>query len=56
MEPRTIVEEQERAKEEFHLQEQFVPQVEDDSLPARIILTDQQAQREPENTPQIFVP
>jgi len=56
MEPRKKAEDQERASDEYHLQEQFVRQVEDDSLPAREVLTEQRAEREPEDAPQLFVP
>ena len=56
MEPRTKVEEQEREPEKFRLQEQFVRQVEDDSLPAQEVLSEQQAGHEPADVAPLFVP
>ncbi len=50
----TIVETE--AQEEPRLQEQFIRQVEDHSLPAQQVLTDQQEGRAPEQPPVVFVP
>ncbi len=50
----TIVETE--AQEEPRLQEQFIRQVEDHSLPAQQVLTDQQEDRAPEQPPVVFVP
>ena len=44
------------SQEEPRLQEPFVRQVEDHSLPARQVLTDQQEGRETEQPPVLFVP
>ncbi len=50
----TIVETEE--PEEPRLPEQFIRQVEDHSLPAQQVLTDQQEDRAPEHPPVVFVP
>ncbi len=42
--------------EEIHLQEEFVRQVEDHSLPAHEVLTEQQEGRAPNEAPALFVP
>jgi hypothetical protein len=42
--------------EEAHLQEEFVRQVEDRSLPAREVLTEQQEVRSATEPPALFVP
>ena len=42
--------------EEIHLQEEFVRQVEDHSLPAREVLTEQQEGRTRDEAPALFVP
>jgi hypothetical protein len=42
--------------EEIHLQEQFIRQVEDHSLPAQEVLTDQQVVRVPSEPTALFVP
>ncbi len=55
MNPQTNVIEQE-AVEEAETQEQYVRQVEDHSRPAQDILADQQAGRQPDEAPALFVP
>ncbi len=55
MTPETMTIETE-PQEELHIEEQFVRQVEDHSLPARQVLTDQQEGRETEQPPVLFVP
>ncbi len=55
MTPQTITIEKE-SQEEPRLQEPFVRQVEDHSLPAQQVLTDQQEDRAPEQPPVLFVP
>jgi hypothetical protein len=47
---------QHESDQEIHLQEEFVRQVEDHSLPAREVLTEQQEVRAPEEAPALFVP
>jgi hypothetical protein len=42
--------------EDTYLQEEFVRQVEDHSLPAREVLTEQQEGRTPDEAPALFVP
>ncbi len=44
------------SEEELDLQEQFIRQVEDHSLPAEQVLTDQQDSRPPEQPPVLFIP
>jgi hypothetical protein len=55
MNPQTQVTEMD-APEEIRLEEPFVRQVEDHSLPAQQVLTDQQDGREPDQSPALFVP
>ncbi len=44
------------AQDEPRLQEPFIRQVEDHSLPAQQVLTDQQEERAPDEPPVVFVP
>ncbi len=55
MTPQTITIEKE-SQDEPRLQEQYVRQVEDHSLPAQQVLTDQQEERPAEQPPVLFVP
>lgn len=55
MNPQTKITEMENP-EETRLEEPFVRQVEDHSLPAQQVLTDQQDGREGEQAPALFVP
>ena len=41
---------------EIHLQEQFVKQMKDDSLPANQVLTEQKDDRTPDDPASLFVP
>jgi hypothetical protein len=41
---------------EIPLQEQFIKQVKDDSLPADQVLTEQKEDRTPDDPPALFVP
>ena len=56
MNPQTRIVEQEPDETDLLPQEPFVRQVEDHSLPAQDVLTDQQAAREPDDAPALFVP
>lgn len=42
--------------EQAHLQEQFVPQVDDRSRPAQQVITDQQESHKANETPALYVP
>ena len=56
MNPQTRIVEQEPDAKDLLPQEPFVRQVEDHSLPAEDVLTDQQEAREPDEAPTLFVP
>ncbi len=55
MTPQTMTIETEN-QEQPRIQEQFIRQVDDHSLPAQQVLTDQQEGRPPEQPPVSFVP
>ena len=55
MTPQSKPIEQDRAKE-LQQEDEFVRQVEDHSLPARDVLTEQQEERAPNEHPALFVP
>jgi hypothetical protein len=55
MNPQTTIVEKE-TPEDTRLEKQFVRQVEDHSLPAQQVLTDQQDGRERDQSPALFVP
>ena len=56
MSPQTKTIEQEGAEETRLQEQQFVRQVEDHSLPAQQVLSDQQDGRTPDQPPALFVP
>ncbi len=56
MKPRTKLTEHPDEVEYMRFQEQFVRQVEDDSLPARQVLTEQKEDRDPDQPAPLFVP
>ncbi len=56
MTPQTKKTEQEKVVQETRVQEQFIREVEDRSLPAQEVLNDQQASRDPSEAPVLFVP
>ncbi len=54
--PQTRIVEQEPDPAEALPEEPFVRQVEDHSLPAQDVLTDQHEAREPDEAPALFIP
>ena len=56
MTPQTTTIEQESQEEPRLQEQQYIRQVEDHSLPAQQVLTDQQEGRPPEQPPVVFVP